>query len=389
MITDPQAIMEAPRHQNPDAAGEARQHNLQGRHFTALDGFRGVAVLLVMLSHFIKTGGVIGDQEPWHLLLRGGFVGVDMFFVLSGFLITGILLDSPKCGARYFRTFYLRRFLRIFPLYYGVLALALGWFRHPGGDSPWWFVGFASNLGDAYHGRWLHVTDGVSIAHFWSLAVEEQFYLIWPLLVYLLPVRRLVQVSLALLVIAPLSGVMFFVADNGLGSYVFTLNRFHTLGMGALLAVALRHPTYWQRCEAWALPLGALTGLLTTVGLMYAPRSGFCSAAPALWAPYLWGSVLVLSLRPGGLLAGCLSWRSLVFIGRISFGLYVYHSFFENWASQHVYEEWLVPALAGERGTALLVFLPLAYALSIALAWLSWRCFEKPILSLNRRFQYR
>jgi len=380
------------RQQMPKAGGESiddtRQRHLPGRHLTALDGFRGVAVLIVMLSHFIKTGGVIGDQQPWHLLLRGGFVGVDMFFVLSGFLITGILVDSPKCGGRYFKTFYLRRMLRIFPLYYAVLLLAFVFFRHPGGDSPLWFVGFASNLGDAYYGRWLNATDGVSIAHFWSLAVEEQFYLIWPLMVYLLPPRRLVLVSLALLVIAPLSGVMFFLADNGLGSYVFTLNRFHTLGMGALLAVAWRHPSFWQRCQTWALPVGLLTGLLTTVGIMYAPRSGFCSAAPALWAPYLWGSVLVLSLRPGGLLARGFSSRSLVFIGRISFGLYVYHSFFENWASQHIYEAWLVPAMGGERTTALLVFLPIAYGLSITLAYLSWRFFEKPILSLNRKFQY-
>jgi len=371
-----------------DATGEDR-HNLRGRHFTALDGFRGVAVLMVMLSHFIKTGEVIGDQQPWHLLLRGGFVGVDMFFVLSGFLITGILLDSPKCGARYFTTFYLRRFLRIFPLYYGVLVVAFVFFRRVGGDSPWWFVGFASNLGDAYYGCWLNATDGVSLAHFWSLAVEEQFYLVWPLLVFLLKPKSLVRVSLALLVIAPLSGVLFFLADNGLGSYVFTLNRFHTLGMGALLAVALRHPSYWTSCQRWAPPLALLTGLLTTVGIMYAPRSGFCSAAPALWAPYLWGSVLVLSLRPTGVLPRWLSSRFLVFIGKISFGLYVYHSFFESWARQHIYEAWLVPALAGERAAALALFLPIAYGLSIALAYLSWRCFEKPILGLNRRFQYR
>ncbi len=386
--------MQPARQQMPEAShattGDAPQHhNLQGRHFTALDGFRGMAVLMVMLSHFIKTGEVIGDQQPWHLLLRGGFVGVDMFFVLSGFLITGILLDSPKCGPRYFKTFYMRRFLRIFPLYYGVLAIAFGFFRHSGGDSPWWFVGFASNLGDAYYGRWLHATDGVSIAHFWSLAVEEQFYLIWPLLVYLLPTRRLVMVSLALLVIAPLSGAIFFMADNGLGSYVFTLNRFHTLGMGALLAVALRHPKYWQHCQTWALPLAMLTGVLTTVGIMYAPRSGFFSAAPALWAPYLWGSVLLLSLRPEGCLARGFASGWLVFIGRISFGLYVYHSFFEIWARQHIYEEWLVPAMAGGRAPALLVFLPIAYGLSITLAYLSWRLFEKPILAFNRYFQYR
>lgn len=375
-----------------EANGEtavAGGHHLRGRHFTALDGFRGVAVLLVMSSHFVKTGDVIGDQQPWHLLVRGGFVGVDMFFVLSGFLITGILLDAPKCGGRYFGTFYMRRFLRIFPLYYCVLAVAMVGFRHEGGDSPWWFVGFASNLGDAWYGRWLHATEGVSIAHFWSLAVEEQFYLIWPMLVYLLTTRALVRVSLALLVIAPLSGMMFFLADNPLGSYVFTLNRFHTLAMGALLAVAWRDGTYWTWCQARALPVVVTTGALTVMGIMYAPRSGFFSSAPALWGPYLWGGVLLLCLRPSGVLARLFCSRVLVFIGKISFGLYVYHSFFERLARQYLYEGWLVPVAAGDRAAALLGFLPLAYGLSIALAFLSWRFFEKPILALNRNFQYR
>ena len=99
--------------------------------------------------------------------------------------------------------------------------------------------------------------------------------------------------------------------------------------------------------------------------------------------------MLLLSLRPGGWLARGFALRWLVFIGRISFGLYVYHSFFEIWARQHIYEEWLVPAMAGGRGPALLVFLPIAYGLSIALAYLSWRLFEKPILAFNRYFQYR
>ena len=86
------------------------------RHTPALDGLRGLAIILVMWSHFVTVGGLVDDSNAGFRLLRGGFVGVDLFFVLSGFLITGILLDAPRTTGRYFRVFYLRRAVRIFPL---------------------------------------------------------------------------------------------------------------------------------------------------------------------------------------------------------------------------------------------------------------------------------
>ena len=141
------------------------------KHLPALDGFRGLAILLVMLSHFLKAGSAVTEETWWGRVLLGGFVGVDMFFVLSGFLITGILLDAKVGTPDSFGVFYARRALRIFPLYYASLALVF--LLSPGGaDSPGWYWLFASNLGATWKGRWLASPEGLNLGHFWSLAVE-------------------------------------------------------------------------------------------------------------------------------------------------------------------------------------------------------------------------
>jgi peptidoglycan/LPS O-acetylase OafA/YrhL len=359
--------------------------NARGEHFTALDGFRGMAVLIVMFTHFVEIGHVLDKQTPWHNLLLSGFVGVDMFFVLSGFLITGILLDAPKTGGRFFKTFYARRTLRIFPLYYGILLIAFLFFRKDGGDSPWWYLLFASNIGDASQGTWLAATDTVVLTHLWSLAIEEQFYLIWPLLVYLLPVRKLVWTCIALLVIAPISASLFSLNDNSLGHYLFTLNRFNALAMGGLLAIAFRYRDHWTICQKTARTTLIILGPLVFIGLMF-PGPGIGSA-PSLSAPYLWGALLVVAMNPGGILNRFFSAPWLIFLGRISFGLYIYHSFFANLLRDHIYQN-LLPITGGDRALALWLYVPIAYALSIAISLASWKWFEKPILSLNRHFKY-
>ena len=176
---------------HPDHPGRSRSH------LPGLDGIRGLAILMVMFSHFIVVGKNLDPLSPFGRFLHSGYLGVDLFFVLSGFLITGILIDS-KITPNYFRVFYMRRALRIFPLYY--LLLAVSWltvvFITPqdkplltGVDSMAWFWLYASNIGMAVKGDWLNSPTWVGLGHFWSLAVEEQFYLVWPLLVYLMPVK--------------------------------------------------------------------------------------------------------------------------------------------------------------------------------------------------------
>ena len=175
-----------------------------GGHIPALDGIRGLAILLVLLGHFTSYGGFrpeIGVDRAYHLVAMLGGVGVDLFFVLSGFLITGILVDA-RGGAFFFRNFYMRRVLRIFPLYYGSLLVffVVLPLLDPGdprlqqvlGEQAWYWS-YLTNIRMAFDGwpAYHH------IGHFWSLAVEEQFYMVWPLVIFLFRRRSLLFICAA------------------------------------------------------------------------------------------------------------------------------------------------------------------------------------------------
>src|SRR5688572_4444796 len=208
----------------------------------ALDGLRGIAIILVMLHHFTyirPTSGIDG--------LIGGVLffcwsGVDLFFVLSGFLITGILLDT-RGSERYFSTFYARRTLRIFPLYYLVLFVALIVLpQFPavnsvlvGSDNsppqwPYWF--YVTNFAIA-DGGWVH--GWVDVA--WSLAIEEQFYLVWPLLIWLCRPRLFALLCAVILVAEPIARVYARATDvPSLSIFVLPWFRLDGFATGALLA---------------------------------------------------------------------------------------------------------------------------------------------------------
>src|SRR6185295_3788466 len=172
-----------------------------GAHMDALDGLRGLAIVLVLLVHFVGDDTPHGTLERWATRLANyGTWGVDLFFVLSGFLITGILYDS-KTKAHYFRNFYVRRTLRIFPLYYGVLfalfvLLPVVPLAYPSGLSESlghqaWLWSYASNLYVSLKGTWAALP---YVSHFWSLAVEEHFYLVWPIVVLAFAKRTLLAI---------------------------------------------------------------------------------------------------------------------------------------------------------------------------------------------------
>lgn len=368
-------------------------------HIPALDGLRGVAVLIVMLYHFTIFGGmepISWTGHVWQALAGVGWTGVDLFFVLSGFLITGILYDT-KGSDGYFRIFYIRRTLRIFPLYYGTLALF--YIVLPGlapGIAP------AQGAGDEQLWNWLYLSNlqiatqgwgGTSahLAHFWSLSVEEQFYLFWPFIVLLLSRRGLMRLCGAIVVLSLLLRTAFHITGYELAAYVLTPARMDALAIGAWIALAFRD----QRDRARMVSRARSTAALATLALvlMFAWRGtakyhdavigtlGFTTLA------LLYGSLLVLAcVEPR--LAKVFEVKPLRFFGRYSYALYVFHQPIVLEVVAAGVSVAAFPVILGSRVPAQLTFAALGIAASTGLALLSWSLLESPFLRLKKRFNY-
>jgi len=241
----------APRRRATTVTAEDALGRLVRGHMPALDGLRGIAILLVLAHGFdvIQTRG--GPGHDVDLVLDVGWIGVQLFFVLSGFLITGILLDT-RSSPHYFRKFWVRRALRIFPLYYGVLLVA-ALFGH-GSIYLWTYTNnFATAFG---HGD-------PTFPHFWSLAVEEQFYLLWPLVVWLVARRGVVALSVALSALAIASRIYARHRWGYEAAYEFTPCRMDALAIGAGTAALIRSDR-WRRFVANrnAAGLGIIGGVI-------------------------------------------------------------------------------------------------------------------------------
>jgi peptidoglycan/LPS O-acetylase OafA/YrhL len=230
-----------------------------------LDGLRGLAVLCVMLFHFGTASGLQADTYATKKII--GFFcnlwsGVDIFFALSGFLITGILLRE-KQEPGYFTRFYMRRSLRIFPLYYAALivifvllpALHLPALDNPGihrvQDAQAWMWAYSQDFAITYFNHDFFDPDPLWVGHFWSLGVEEHFYLVWPLVVYLCTRRGLLLTSALLIVAAPIVRFTMMHYDMDRAVYTFTLAKWtssHRRVVGIVRSRCDRH-----RCTVGAL----------------------------------------------------------------------------------------------------------------------------------------
>jgi peptidoglycan/LPS O-acetylase OafA/YrhL len=352
------------------------------KYFPCFDGLRACAVLWVLIRHAPHLG--IPWLDAWG---DNGDLGVDMFFVISGFLITTLILrEEPAPVGSRLKRFYMRRSLRIFPVYY--LAIAIYWLAARVGapqrlETYQEFV--PSLLVYLSDYRLAFSPDPFPLfGHAWSLAVEEKFYLFWPLLVMLLPERRALAVTgvfvavgigLRALVVAtqePDAAVarMYYAFDT----------RFDALMWGALLAFLLRRRSWYEALDRLIRP-PVLVGAFVLL-MLYTPWAGNETQLRYVAVPIL--SLVILTaylLRPRAVGSRLLDARPMVYVGRISYGIYIFHplaiSFVEKAVRSRVESEPLI-------GWTTLVG---GAVVSIALSALSFRFFESWFLKLKERFR--
>jgi peptidoglycan/LPS O-acetylase OafA/YrhL len=317
------------------------------RHMPQLDSLRAFAVAGVMFLHFIGHLQILGQ-------------GVELFFVLSGFLITDILLRGAPT-VEFVGSFYIRRALRLFPLYYLAIAIVVV-FSQEMRDAWRFYAFYGANLWVVENQRW-----GVA-THFWSLAVEEQFYLIWPLVVLWTPRRMLVYICGVLIVVAPLFRLSAVLVAHNTFAYVLLPGSVDALACGALLA--LFRP---RRVTARGLIVAAASAVATILCWLLWWRlddpSVYVITMNSLALPLFY--VIIGGAAHGfrGPLGWVLSQGVLRYIGKISYGLYVIHFF--------VYEAlapYLSPSIRDPYAQAVV-----CAAVTIVLAAVSWHFFECPI----------
>ncbi|MGD0540217.1 MAG: acyltransferase [Tepidisphaeraceae bacterium] len=401
------AIQDNPDNRNRDDPLSARGSEVNRSrlgHIPALDGVRGVAILLVLINHFSPEGDYDNRLAKFFQPITGKMtIGVDLFFVLSGYLITGILLRS-RTSQRYFRNFYLRRALRIFPLYYFVLILlAVGLATIPSWKNldslrhawPWyWFYG--TNYLICHSGFSALDHKQVSLGHFWSLAVEEHFYLFWPMIVWLCSDRRLVRVCIALIVIAPLCRAYAVVSGQSLlVPLVATQCRMDTLALGALLAVVLQSTTpadLLRRFRFFALLSAALAVVCLCLESRIVHLHGHAihlSRPMAIikysFVAFAWAAFILLALNSAGLTSRIMSQRWLRFFGVYSYGMYIYHRLILNALTTEFSMRRL--SYHGKLWTGILPHYALCLGATALIALASYHLYEKHFLKLKRLFE--
>lgn len=362
-----------------------------------LDGLRGIAVLVVVIHNSAWIAG-----ESQHFLLKlttaitaTGWLGVQIFFALSGFLITGILLDTVGQSG-YFRSFYLRRSLRIFPLYYVflllvlVLALVLGagaTFTAP----AWYYWVYLQNWFTPFH------ESPHALAHLWSLAVEEQFYLLWALIVWGVSRRGLVRLCIGLLLVTPI--IRLLLREAGLPqitAYDFTIARWDALAAGALVALLARDAwgrEWLARWQGWAVAASVL-GVAAVVAIQHGFHQdslGTQVIGQSGIAVISAGIIAMTAVGAGDRYAQvrrALSLPGLRTLGKYSYAMYIFHL-----PIARLLEPVLGEVVRGPdtpwRLLRLSLYVALVLGLTLVCSLVSWRVLEQPCLRLKDRIAPR
>lgn len=356
---------------------------------------RGVAVLLVLLHHFVEMQlpRKIGSWQAYLAASLGlSFSGVDLFFVISGFLIGGILLDNQG-APNFYQTFYVRRALRIIPLYY--LFLLICWavpgrvpgvsqVTYPFGSYLSFFCNFSMAAGNMWDAGWPALA--------WSLAVEEQFYLVFPLLVRACSRKTLLGLVLGALVISPVLrvSILHFTPQYSLATHILPLCRMDCLAFGVLAAQAVRYERTRRWLEANSMVPGyfALT-LLPILAYLTLSRAAIQSLPMATFGYTTLGlfytAVLlaVLYRKPGFLYWFC-NTKPLVFVGGISYFIYLFQGVV-GWMTFRAFGHDTI-SLCSLTDVSLFALSVIAIA---GIGALSWILFESRLIDLGRNFRYQ
>lgn len=339
-----------------------------------LDTVRTIAIGLVICEHY--GGALVRDHFP----IGPGSLGVSLFFCLSGFLITSILLAEFSSGAprsTVFFNFYVRRFLRLIPAFWAWIAILTVLKIEPIASSWPWHASYLTNV-------WIAM--GNPMNDFWSLAVEEQFYIFWPFLIAFTPRRHLIWVITA-------STIYFSIVFKGVAQYAgidpnaiqpLLFTNLTELGVGSLLGVmSFRNGKAFDL--TWYTPqVERISAILAVVGLATAVAAWYILGKGGVYRyylndfvctlPFVW---LIMKASTGftGVTGRIFDFAALQYIGRISYGLYLTHNFMH-----HIVEQYFPPMPR-------LLFGVVSLSLSVGISALSWHYFERPILSLKNRFQ--
>lgn len=344
-----------------------------------LDVLRGVAILLVVLYHGLYWSGAVSSSRIGTLFIQAtvfGWLGVNLFFVLSGFLITGILLDT-KGKQSYYRRFYARRFLRILPAYLAMIVLLLLFHLLTSGAALVALF-FLVNYNNAF-------SVPPNYGPFWSLSVEEQFYLLWPLLIAKVNLRVFTTISIGICLIEPIFRYLTATSHLPLGTiHESTVLIADNLAFGALAAIFARSTSGTLRNGiklGMAVILIGLVILFAGIPFGILHRSNIFGATmqSVPWNFFFTGSLLLLLGLRSPLFGGIYT-APLRFLGYISYGLYLVHLLvfdFYNWLIRHLPQSSQAAFLGG------FTRMFLAGMLSIAIAWLSRKYYEEPFLRIK------
>jgi peptidoglycan/LPS O-acetylase OafA/YrhL len=356
-------------------------------HIPELDALRTFGITVVILVHTCPYR----PRLLWNTL-QVGWIVMDLFFVLSGFLIAGILLDS-RSKPDYYKNFYMRRALRIVPVYWAVVGPIVVLLTLWNGatynracaewGSAWWFVAYLGNIPTAITGKFLMVA-GESFTPLWSVQVEEQFYLLLPLLIHRLQPRTVARVLIGLVCLSPLLRIAIYICypTNELVQYVSLPCRMEGFALGALIAVRFRLGPWNIQMRR----LSIVTLLSTVAWIAIAFLGGIKNTTPFnRTAGFLVSSVasahivLWLIVHRGSSTTAWLKSAPIQSIGKVSYGMYLMH-----WPVMAVLIE-VADRLEWKVLSDGFLKFPVVYALTLCCATLSWRYFESPVLGLREK----